>query len=71
MSKTVYDVKLIDLMPDSIKYDEKIIAACASIQPEINDLATLVEFADLYGNIDNLPEGILRAFSFIHLIFPS
>ena len=69
MSKTVYDVQLIDLMPDSIKYDEQIIAACASIQPEINDLATLVEFADLYGNIDNLPEGILRALAWENQMF--
>ena len=69
MNKTVYDVQLIDLMPESIRHDEQIIAACASIQPEINDLATLVEFADLYGNIDNLPEGILRALAWENQMF--
>lgn len=61
MNKTVYDVRLIDLMPESIKRDPQIIYACEAIQPEVDELATLVEFADLYGNIDNLPEGVLRA----------
>lgn len=69
MSKTVYDVKLIDLMPESIKYDPQIIAACSAIQPELNELATLSQFADLYGNIDNLPIPILRALAWENQMF--
>lgn len=61
MSKTLFDIKLIDLMPKSIRNDPKIIALCESLQPEIEDLQNLIGYADIYGNIDNLPEDILMA----------
>lgn len=69
MNKTVYDVQLIDLMPESIKYDPQIIAACASLQPELNDIAELVAFSDLYGNIDNLPEPVVRALAWENQLY--
>lgn len=60
MSKTLNDVNLIDFMPASIKNDPKVIAACGALQPEIDELNSLVQYALLYNNIDSLPESILQ-----------
>lgn len=69
MNKNIYEVPLIDLMPASIKYDPQIIYACESLQPELDEIASLVDFADLYGNIDNLPEPILQALAWENGVF--
>ncbi|QHJ79179.1 MAG: hypothetical protein [Caudoviricetes sp.] len=60
MSKTLADVTLLDFVPESLKHDSKIIALCASLQPELNELQSLLPYAQIYGNIDNLPESILQ-----------
>lgn len=66
---SVSEIRLIDLMPESIRNDEQVIYACEAIQPDLDELTRLVSFADLYGNIDNLPEGILRALAWENQMF--
>lgn len=64
MNKTLDDIKLIDLMPKSIRFDKKIIAACEAFQPELNELHKLMAYAPLYENIDSMPESILQFLAF-------
>lgn len=69
MNKTFNDVPLIELMPPSLRYDPQIIAACEAIQPEFEELAMLHEYADIYGNIDNLPEPVLAALAWQNQVY--
>lgn len=69
MSKTLSDVKLIDLMPQSLRNDDKIIAACSAIQPELAELNKLLEYAPLYSNIDALPESVLMMLAAEHGVY--
>ena len=66
---SVYDIKLIDLMPPSIRTDPQVIAACKAVQPDLSEMTRLVQFADIYGNIDNLPEQILEAMAWENQMF--
>jgi len=61
MSKTLSEITLLELMPESLKHDPKIIAACNSLQPELYELQELLAYAPIYANIDSLPESILAA----------
>lgn len=56
-------------MPDTLRYDPQVIAACESLQPELIDLAMLSSFANLYGNIDILPESILQYMAWENGVF--
>lgn len=60
MSKTVSETKLLDLLPASITPDGQVQAASAAVQPQLDDINEKIPFIELYKNIDQLPEPILR-----------
>ena len=57
--KTIDDVSLIDIMPDSISRDKNVAAVAAAIDIQLRALAGYVDVATLVANIDTLPSGVL------------
>lgn len=57
--KTIDDIKLIDIMPDSIAKDENVCAAATAIDKQLCDMAANVDIGAVIANIDNLPSGVL------------
>lgn len=57
--KTIDDVKLADIMPDSISHDKNVSAAATSIDKQLRALAGYVDIGTLIVNIDKLPSGVL------------
>lgn len=57
--KTIDDIKLIDIMPESLRRDKNVAACAASIDNQLHALAGYVDIATLTANIDKLPSGVL------------
>lgn len=57
--KTINDVSLIDIMPDSISRDKNVAACATSIDKQLRELAGYVDMGALIANIDTLPGGVL------------
>lgn len=53
--KTIYDAKLIDIMPDSISHDKNVRPASDAIDTQLHALASNIDIASIYMNIDRLP----------------
>lgn len=60
MNKTLDDIKLIDLMPPSIRNDPQVIHACESIEPDMEELKKLIQWTEIYSRIDELPESLIQ-----------
>lgn len=57
--KTLNDVKLSDLLPDSISKDEGVSAAAEAIDPQLKAIADKADLPSIYASIDNLPSLVL------------
>lgn len=57
--KTIDDIKLADIMPDSISHDKNVAAAATSIDKHLCALAAHVDIGTLVASIDSLPDGVL------------
>lgn len=57
--KTLDDVTLADLLPDSIAKDENVAASAKAIDPELKQVADHIDIPALYVNIDRLPGDVL------------
>lgn len=57
--KTLDDVTLADLLPDSIAKDENVAASAKAIDPELKLVADNIDIPALYVNIDRLPGDVL------------
>lgn len=57
--KTLDDVTLADLLPDSIAKDENVAASAKAIDPELKQVADNIDIPALYVNIDRLPGDVL------------
>lgn len=57
--KTLDDVKLSDLLPDSLSKDKVISAAAEAIDPQLKAISEKVDIPSIYANIDNLPSLVL------------
>jgi len=63
------DVIILDVAPSSIQTDQQVLDMCEAIQPELNTVNTLIPDVDIYGRIDELPEGILRMLALEHRVY--
>lgn len=57
--KTIDDVSLLDIMPDSIKGDTNIDASAKSLDVQFQNLAGHVDAPSIYSRFDELPSGVL------------
>lgn len=57
--KTLDDVKLVDIMPDSISKDKNMSAAAEAIDKQLRKVAEKVDIGSLLANIDILPSLVL------------
>lgn len=57
--KTIDDVKLVDIMPDSLTCDENVNACAEAIDPQLREIAANVDVALLIPRIDVLPSLVL------------
>ena len=57
--KTLDDVVLSDLLPDSITKDENVKAAAEAIDPQLRAISEKIDIPSIYFNIDKLPSGVL------------
>lgn len=57
--KTIDDVSLIDIMPDSISRDTNVASAAVSIDKQLHVLAGYVDIGSLIANINKLPSAVL------------
>nr|DAH50782.1 MAG TPA: tail protein [Caudoviricetes sp.] len=57
--KTLDDVVLSDLLPDSISKDENVKAAAEAIDPQLRAVSENVDIPSIYVNIDKLSSGVL------------
>ena len=60
MSKSLNDIKFLDLLPSSIAGDDKFIAAAQAIENELKDVNQVIDKLYLYSDIDNLEEPVLK-----------
>ncbi|MBR1953276.1 MAG: phage tail protein I [Lentisphaeria bacterium] len=58
--KTIANISLLDILPDSIASDENIRAIAAAINPYFQLLASQVDIPAVFVNIDDLPDGALN-----------
>lgn len=63
------DVIILDVAPSSIQTDQQVLDMCDAIQPELNTVNDLIPEVDIYGRIDELPEGILRMLALEHRVY--
>ena len=61
MNKTLSDIALIDLMPPSLRYDQKIIDVCETLDLEMAEVKQLIAYSAIYARIDELPETVIEA----------
>lgn len=61
MNKTLDDIKLIDLMPLSLRQDQQIIDICETIDVEMVEVKQLIAYSAIYARIDDLPESVIEA----------
>lgn len=52
----IYQTKLIDLLPDSYKQIDEVCFICAAIQPQIDEILSIVKDKILFTNLSNLDE---------------
>lgn len=57
--KTIDDIKLIDIMPDSIAHDKNVSASATAIDEQLRAVAKNVDIGALIVNIDKLPSAAL------------
>jgi phage tail P2-like protein len=55
----IYSVSLLDLLPDSLKYDPDIQALALAITPELQSISNDIAQCILLKNIDSLPDEVL------------
>lgn len=63
------DLKLLDILPSSIRNDDQIRAMTEAIQPELDAIQQAIPFVELYSRIDELPEPILRMLAWEHRVY--
>ena len=61
MNKPLSDIALIDLMPPSLRYDQKIIDVCETLDLEMAEVKQLIAYSAIYARIDELPETVIEA----------
>jgi Bacteriophage P2-related tail formation protein len=54
MSRTIYEVSLLELLPSNLRDNPDIIAASQAVDPEFQTLAQMINKVLIYPNIDNL-----------------
>lgn len=70
MSKTIYDVRLVDLLPESLKNDPDIIAASKAVDLSFSVVANAVNKALILPRIDQLESDVLDHVAyFFHVDF--
>jgi phage tail P2-like protein len=58
MSRTIYDVTLLELLPPTLKNDSDIIAASQAVDTGFWTLAGLIKTASIFADIDDAPSNI-------------
>ena len=64
MSKTIFDVSVLDLLPDNLKNDPDMIAASKAVDASTSDLANSIDLLLLLYNIDQQSDAVLE-----HLLY--
>lgn len=59
MSKTLFDVKLIELLPENLRSDPDIIGASSSIDKEFQVMLQSIQNCFTFADIDNMREDVL------------
>lgn len=59
MTKSVYDVTLLDLLPESMKHDPSVVALAKAITPEFQLISEEIDRNILLANIDTQPEPVV------------
>ena len=64
MSKTLEDISLLDLVPDSIKKDPDVEAAAKALDPPLLDMTRALDLPSLYVSIDQMTSEQLDAMAY-------
>jgi phage tail protein, P2 protein I family len=59
MSRTIYDVSLIELLPPNLRNDSDIAAASKTVDPKFWTLAGLIGTVKFFVDIDNAPSNVI------------
>ena len=59
--KTIYEISLLDILPDSIKNDEKVIAVAKSLDVELQKLSAQTRLPLHLPRLNELPHSVLDA----------
>lgn len=55
----IYNIDIMDILPESLKNDSQVQAMCAAITPQLQDISNLISQCILISKIDKLPEEVV------------